>query len=277
MRQTYLQPSTKEQELQVYHYGMEVCEKDHSFGPAVRDHFLIHFIRSGQGSFRIHGRQYSLKAGQGFLIPPREVTFYQADAVDPWEYWWVGFEGTRAQELVRGLGLNRSNPVVSLGSDSAIYSLMEQLLDIRSGEAGSDLRVQGQLYLLLGELQRCVGGQSMSQSRLTPQEYYISQALEYIDRNYSRQIKITDITHYVGLNRSYFTTLFCGAMQISPRRYLLQYRMQKAVELLISTALSVGDIARSVGYTDPFTFSRAFKKIVGLAPNEYRQQRLGEN
>lgn len=274
MRLTYLQPKEKEQELQVFHYGMEVCEKGHSFGPAVRDHFLIHFIRSGQGCFQIQGMEYRLQAGQGFLIPPWEITYYEADQKDPWEYWWLGFQGSKAGELVQSIGLGRATPVLDLGCDSSIYPLMEQLLDIRPGEAGSELRIQGQLYLLLGELQRCGGGHSPTASQITPQEYYVRQALEYIDRNYSRQIKITDITDYVGLNRSYFTTLFCEAMQVSPRRYLLQYRMQKAVELLISTALSVGDVSRSVGYTDPFTFSRAFKKIVGVAPNEYRQQRL---
>ena len=273
MRQTYLSPPEREDELQVYHYGMEVCEPGHAYGPAVRDHFLVHFIRSGRGMYQIQGKEYSLHADQGFLIPPWDVTFYQADADEPWEYWWVGFQGTRAAEILERIGLHRNTPIVDLPSGGRIYALMEDLVDIRPGEPGSDLHIQGQLCLILAELQAANQRQSHASAAATPQEHYVQQALEYIARNYSRQIRVTDITAYVGLNRSYFANVFCDVMNVSPRTYLLHYRMQKAAELLISTSLNVGDIARSVGYTDPLTFSRAFKRVMQYAPQEFRAQR----
>lgn len=62
----------------------------HSFGPASKPHYLIHYVLSGKGHFRFHDKEYRLEAGYGFLIQPNELAFYQADAKDPWSYLWVG-------------------------------------------------------------------------------------------------------------------------------------------------------------------------------------------
>ena len=67
----------------------------HSFGPASKPHYLIHYVLSGKGHFRFHDKEYRLEAGYGFLIQPNELAFYQADAKDPWSYLWVGFAGSR--------------------------------------------------------------------------------------------------------------------------------------------------------------------------------------
>ena len=56
----------------------------HSFGPASKPHYLIHYVLSGKGHFRFHDKEYRLEAGYGFLIQPNELAFYQADAKDPW-------------------------------------------------------------------------------------------------------------------------------------------------------------------------------------------------
>ena len=76
----------------------------HSFGPAVRPHYLIHFILNGKGIFQKGDKTYHLETGQGFFIEPDELTFYQADAKEPWEYLWVGFNGTMVPELLKQIG-----------------------------------------------------------------------------------------------------------------------------------------------------------------------------
>ena len=55
----------------------------HSFGPASKPHYLIHYVLSGKGHFRFHDKEYRLEAGYGFLNQPNELAFYQADAKDP--------------------------------------------------------------------------------------------------------------------------------------------------------------------------------------------------
>ena len=72
--------------------GVEACAPGHSFGPAVREYFLLHYVVRGKGIFRRGKREYTLQAGEIFVIRPGEVTYYEADMRDPWEYMWAGFD-----------------------------------------------------------------------------------------------------------------------------------------------------------------------------------------
>ena len=72
--------------LAVYSCGVQRCGAHHSWGPAVRDHYLIHYITSGHGVFTSGGKTYSLSSGDGFLVTPSHVVSYVADEDDPWEY-----------------------------------------------------------------------------------------------------------------------------------------------------------------------------------------------
>ena len=64
--------------------GLSRTEPLHSFGPAFKPHFVIHYVIGGKGKLAIGGKEYPLKQGYGFLIPPEELAFYQADETDPW-------------------------------------------------------------------------------------------------------------------------------------------------------------------------------------------------
>ncbi len=86
--------------LEIYFCGREQCAAGHSFGPAVRPHYLIHFILSGQGRYHVNGDIHHLQAGDAFLIYPGETTFYEADEKNPWEYAWIGFGGESCRALL---------------------------------------------------------------------------------------------------------------------------------------------------------------------------------
>lgn len=81
--------------------GKENCEPGHSFGPAVRPHYLLHVVLDGKGFYRKNGVTYSLHKGDAFLIPPMESTYYEADQEDPWTYAWVGFDGKNCKQTLR--------------------------------------------------------------------------------------------------------------------------------------------------------------------------------
>ena len=77
--------------------GMSKTEPLHCFGPAIKPHYVIHFVLSGKGMFSIGNKEYLLEQGYGFVIPPDELTFYQADEQNPWTYVWIGFNGSMAE------------------------------------------------------------------------------------------------------------------------------------------------------------------------------------
>lgn len=94
----------------IHQVGSEVCMPGHSFGPAIRDHYLIHCILNGEGTFTVGKRKYQLYQGEGFLIVPGVLTHYQADQANPWKYCWVGFNGTDAKSICSQCGISLENP-----------------------------------------------------------------------------------------------------------------------------------------------------------------------
>ena len=78
------------------------------------------------------------------------------------------------------------------------------------------------------------------------------------------------LASYVGISRKYLFAIFKNALGVSPKDYIIDYRMKKACEFLEDGNLSVSQVAYSVGYKDPLTFSRMFKAKLGVAPMTLR-------
>lgn len=83
MKNTHQEPQTQHT-LSVYFCGQEDCGPGHSFGPAMRPHYLLHVISRGKGIYQCGGHTYHLKAGDAFLIRPMDSIYYRADNTEPW-------------------------------------------------------------------------------------------------------------------------------------------------------------------------------------------------
>jgi AraC-like DNA-binding protein len=257
-------------DLIVYQCGMEKCKPSHSYGPAVRDHYLIHFILKGQGTFYVDGKSYRLQENEGFLICPDIVTYYEADRDNPWIYSWVGFKGLKAETYLKMADLSRENPIFKHKNGSLIQSCLEDMRKASSLKYGRELRLQGLLGFFLSELIELAEKSDTDGS--TQIETYIKKVIQFIETNYSRDISMDDISKHIGLNRNYFSSLFKEKMKIPPQQYLINYRINKACELMSNEGLTISDISRSVGYNDPLGFSKIFKKLKGCSPREYRHE-----
>lgn len=100
---------------------------------------------------------------------------------------------------------------------------------------------------------------------------YIKAVTDYITKKYSEPIRIKEIADYLGLDRSYLCKLFKKATNYTPMEYLITFRIRKAKQLLKQTDLPIQHIAYSVGYSDPFAFSKIFKRETGMPPSLYRE------
>ena len=85
-------------DLALSFYGYEECTPNYSFGPAIRDTYVLHYVNKGKGQFHYKGKIVDLKAGDLFLLKPNELTFYQADKEEPWSYYWLGMTGGRVYD-----------------------------------------------------------------------------------------------------------------------------------------------------------------------------------
>ena len=104
-------------------------------------------------------------------------------------------------------------------------------------------------------------------------EFYIREAIAYIENNYQRDITIEELAEALKLNRSYFGKIFRQSTGKTPQRFIMNYRMIKAAELLAATDMPVNEVGASVGYDNPLHFSRAFKTIYNISPREWRKQK----
>ena len=97
----------------------------------------------------------------------------------------------------------------------------------------------------------------------------INPALDYIAKNYNRDIKNDDLARISGVSTVYFRKLFTDIVGTSPINYIHELRIKKAKEMLKSDYGSITDIAQSLGYLNIYDFSRTFKKYVGVSPSKY--------
>ena len=124
--------------------------------------------------------------------------------------------------------------------------------------------------LLMPFTRSCASRQVTGGSKL--QDFYIHEALVFIEQNFQNDISVEDIAAFCNLNRRYFGKIFRDAVGKSPQEFLISYRITKAAELLKLTELTIKDIGNAVGYPSQLHFSRAFKKTYGISPREWRSE-----
>lgn len=262
-------PSMEAEDLHINNFGHSVTKPCHKFGPAVRSFYLIHYILDGQGEFFVNNNCYRLTKGQGFLIEPDFQTVYMSDAVNPWTYVWVGFSGKKAKDMLNTIGICQDFPIFRCGGDLHPEKYVMDMLQHNSASPDDQYRQMAMLYFIFS----CLSRANTDKEHHTPNEnLYVTHAIRYIQNHYSESMQIEEIARYVGLNRSYLSTLFKEHTGLSPLKYLQTFRLTKAAHLLSMTQLSIASIAFSCGYHEPEAFCKAFRQLSGISPTKYRVQ-----
>lgn len=263
-------------DLGLYQFGWEHCDPAHSFGPAARNHYLFHYIISGTGTLYTTASNgitntHQIKNGQGFMLFPGKICTYVADNKIPWEYVWVEFDGLRVKETIELTGLRPDQPVYKALYKDIAETMKEEMLYIVNHKDESPFHLIGHLYLFIDSLVRSSTPAQIGKEN-SLRDFYIKEALSFIEQNFQNNISVEDIAAACGLNRSYFGKIFHENMGKSPQEFLIAYRMTKAAELLKLTELSIANIGNAVGYPNQLHFSRAFKNVYGVSPRKWRYE-----
>ena len=269
-------PNEELLDLRLFQCGWEQCAPLHSFGPYVRNHYLFHYVISGRGFLEASTakkitRRYDLGPGQGFLILPGQINTYGADQFQPWKYVWLEFDGLRVPEYLTEAGLSAGQPIYRPQTLAQADEVRDAMLYITDHPKASSLRLIGYLCLFLDALIQT------SSTRQKPREtqlrdFYIQEAISYMEQNYQREVTVEEIANACQLNRSYFSKLFKQKKGCPPQEFLIRLRLSKAADLMRTTKVSIGDISASCGYPNQLHFSRAFKQRYGMSPREWRNQ-----
>ena len=263
-------PDKKFEDLSLCFCGYAECEPLHSFGPAARPNYIFHYIMSGKGIYKVGEQTFHLEKGQGFVIEPEIMTFYQADQKEPWTYFWVGFTGKRASEYVGDLGINSEQLIFHSEKGEELKKIVLEMLKHNKMTIRNQYFLQSLLYAYFATLMEDVKVEGSHGENV--ESIYIKRAIAFIQNNYHRGIKVTDVVNYVCISRSYLHMLFQKSLDISPQEFLTKFRVSRARELLTVTELSIEEVAKSCGYQDVLVFSKMFKKVMGMPPSVFRKE-----
>nr|WP_255570435.1 AraC family transcriptional regulator [Cohnella sp. CFH 77786] len=269
-------PNPREgEELTVLFAGHSQTEPEHRMGPQVLDYYLVHTVIEGTGTYRCRDRQYELKAGDSFFIFPGELHTYQSDADDPWRYRWIAFRGQKAGHWIQTAGLTPDQPVVIGGGETALQAAQAIDRSFRSGDWTAGWEAEGWLGLAFAcwaKRNRPEGPPSYGRAGIAARE--ADRAARWMEAQLAGNVSIARMARELGYHRTHLTKLFRSEMGMAPIRYLQKLRMDRA-KLLLREALTVEEVAASVGYPDALYFSKAFKKWFGCTPTDYRRRPSG--
>jgi transcriptional regulator GlxA family with amidase domain len=98
----------------------------------------------------------------------------------------------------------------------------------------------------------------------------IERTIAYMKEHLDQPLQAAALASRANVSLSHYFALFKRLTGCTPIDFFIHLRMERAREMLETTALTVKEVAAALGYDDPFYFSRVFKSINGLAPTDYR-------
>lgn len=240
----YIHDDKKYADVSLYECGYEKCAPGHSFGPNVRHFYLLHFVVKGKGVYHINNQTYTIKENMCFMIPPSVVTTYIADESDPWEYYWIGLHGLEVKGILEQMNLNERHVVVSLNEPEQIFRLLDEMIVCEKRKPESKFFIMGYLYQIIARL---VEGNSQSHQE-KPDQYseLVKKFIRFVENNYSNHIRITEFTDENNIDRTLFTKVFKKHMDVSPKSFIINFRLSKSLVLLKDPNLNIMEVAYMV-------------------------------
>ncbi|WP_379155735.1 AraC family transcriptional regulator [Paenibacillus sp. sgz5001063] len=243
----------------------------HKWGPGVRDVYALHYIVSGKGYLETGHATFSLMTGESFMIFPDTEVYYYPDPQDPWEYYWIEFNGLEASRLLSMINIAADHPVLKASPQD--FKPLFHRVNSAGIEPFERERSDAGLHLLLSYYM-----EHYPSDKVFFKKDYVLAARDYIESNFwNPSLSVLDVVEFVKIERSYLFRLFKEENGVSISGYLTAFRIQRACELLTNSQLSIKSLSYSVGYQDPLYFSKIFKKATSYTPSQYRKAHCPAN
>lgn len=262
-------------DLYLVHCGHQICPPGYTYHHKTRKDYHLHFVLEGKGVLKTDNKEYHLEKNDIFTLLPDTDFYYAADEKEPWEYFWITFNGTLAENIIAMCGIEPEKPVIrSNVSTKNYFPYITRLLSFHELTRSNNLLRVAILYEILAEL---IAAQQKSNTKEYhyPKESYYKYALNYINAKYY-EISVKDVAEYIGITSQYLAHIFKEMSDTTPKQLIIEKRMKKAETLLNNTELQIQEIAVLVGYKDPLTFSKVYKNYFGVSPLNYRLSAIGE-
>lgn len=244
--------------------------------PQHNDNLLI-YCAEGRG--HIHTEHFSGQAQQGdvILLPAGQPHRYHADGTDPWTIYWVHFDGSQTRQLIEELAFDPDNVITTIGQQPLLEGDFKRLLSLR--QSGYRHTAFSYTYNYAAALTRQIlqflALQIRSSSQSKQANFNLDRLQSLMLENIDGDLDLDTLAAATQLSRHHFAAKYKKLTGISPIRHFIHLKMERACYLLDVSHDSVKTVGAQLGYSDPLYFSRIFKKVIGLAPSEYRMRLKG--
>lgn len=223
--------------------------------------YTIHFVLRGKGFFNGN----PVNKGQGFLVYDGMIVGHQANKNDPWALMWITFSDDSAKTLFDGYNADPVTGIFDYDMPILVNETARKVLSYKSGSVDSLELLDIFLKLHFNCMKK---NDTIHTGRAS--ELYIESALKYIKDHVHNAVSIDELTEFLGISQPYLYRLFKNEFNMSPKQYIMQYKLNVAKNMLANTDLSVSEIANVVGYTDPLAFSKMFSTKEKTSPQKFR-------
>jgi AraC-like DNA-binding protein len=257
----------EERELLVLACGFDRCAPDYRVDRQSHPVLVAEYVLRGEGTFRVGYREWALHGGMVFHYGPGTPHSYWTDPRNTLEKVWIAYAGTAAGEITRSL-LETNCGAWRLQDPEHVFTLVDAICnEVAAKSLHSQTICDSLLRALLARI---------AQSRV-PETTRAAEPLQsfhrckaYLDGHYSTMHSPFEVCSAVGISPSYLCRLFRRFSGQSPAAYLGGLKLNSAAYMLISSSLSIKQIATSLAFSDQYNFSRAFKRFYGVSPKAYR-------
>lgn len=259
------------------HPGIEYPPNGHPSGyyftwdrGRILEEYQINYITEGSGILETKEGRYNINPGSIILLRPGMWHRYKPHKNLGWREHYIGFNGMYADYLLGTEFFDAEHPVVHVGFQDNILAPFFRILDIIKDEKpGYQQITSGLLIQIMGNMVSCLKNKDFEGKDI---ERKIRQARIYFRDNLNKNIDAEKLADELNLGYSYFRRMFKKFTGISPVQYHLMLRLQRAKDLLVSTDMSVKEIAIDLGFQSIFYFTRIFRKKIGITPTDFRKK-----
>lgn len=249
---------------------------EEAIGPLIRDYHVIRYCISGHGAIRLNSKNYFVSPGQCYVCLEGDVLTESAAEGDPWTLAYITLMGIKAPMYLKLMGITAKTPFFPWAENQEILAYIEKAMIICGSlpKPDTEFSRMAVAYTLFDLLQNhLLAGSSAATAEGDIQEQYINEALRYMELNCAGPLTVSDVASHIGINRSYFYSLFKQYTGQSPQEHLTRLRVTKGCELFAYPHATAVNVANSVGLKYP-VFYLHFKRIMGMTPSEYRDRLL---
>jgi AraC-like DNA-binding protein len=233
--------------------------------------YVFQYTLTGLGQIQIDGKDYPLESGQAFLVEiPSNHCYYFPKSSKRWEFIHITLYGKEVRDCFHFVN-KRLGPIVQFHPESALIKLLIHHFQEASTKKIADAyQASAMGYAFIMELYR-----STLNIDKPPEQWpeQITKAVLYVQNHYFNEMTLDDIVNASGISKYHFTRLFHRTTNMTPIQYLTKIRIDKAVELLRMSNLTVEEISRNVGYSNGNYFNKVFRQIVGTSPGQFRKSK----